>query len=152
MKRLLVVHHTVSPATHNLLTAALDGARDPAIVGVEVTTAAALSASAADVLHADGYLILSPANLGYLAGAMKHFFDVVYYPCLESTRRRPFAAVIHSNEDASGALRALRSITTGLGWTPAGEPLVVSGAPGREELAFARESGAIVAAGLMLHE
>jgi multimeric flavodoxin WrbA len=96
--------------------AVAQGASDPAITGVELVQRAALSATASDVLEADGILLGSPVNLGYLAGAMKHFFDQIYYVCLESCRGRPFAAYLHSNEDATGALRALESITTGLGW------------------------------------
>jgi multimeric flavodoxin WrbA len=148
-KRLLVVHHTVSPATSALLAAALEGARDPAISGVDVIVRPALTAAALDALEADGYLIAGPVNLGYLAGAVKHFFDSVYYPCLDATAGRPFAAILHANSDATGALRALESITKGLRWRPAQKPLVVSGsAP--EDLAAARETGAALAAGLLL--
>ena len=63
MKRLLFVHHTVSPATHALYLAALDGANDPAIEGVEVVVRPALTAAAADVLTADAYLLGTPVRL-----------------------------------------------------------------------------------------
>ena len=150
MKRLLFVHHTVSPATHALYTAALEGARDPQIGGVEVQVRPALGATAVDVLEADGYLLGSPANLGYVSGALKHFFDQVYYPCLEATQRRPFGVYLHSNSDAAGALRAIETITTGLQWRAAQAPLVVAGEPGPEHLAAARELGSALAAGLAL--
>lgn len=150
MKRLLVVHHTVSPATHALHLAVLAGARDPALGEVEVAERPALSCGAAEVLEADGYLLGSPVNLGYISGALKHFFDQVYYPCIGATRGRPFAAYLHSNSDAAGALRALTAITTGLEWRQAQAPLVVAGDPGPAELAAARELGASVAAGLLL--
>ena len=110
----------------------------------------ALTASAPEVLEADGYLLGSPVNLGYLSGALKHFFDQIYYPCLDATRGRPFGAYLHANNDATGALRALDSITTGLGWRQAQSPLVVTGDPSREDIAAARELGAAVAAGLVL--
>jgi NAD(P)H-dependent FMN reductase len=147
-RRLLVVHHNVSPATSALLGAALDGARDPAISGVEVVVRPALTAAPLEVLQADGYLIAGPVNLGYLAGAVKHFFDSIYYPCLDATAGRPFGAFLHANGDATGALRALESITTGLGWRPAQKPIVVTRS-GPEELAAVRELGAALAAGLM---
>lgn len=150
MKRLLVVHHTVSPPTHALHTAALEGARDPAIEGVEVRTRPALTAAPLDVLEADGYLLASPVNLGYLSGALKHFFDQIYYPCLDETAGRPFAAWFHANSDPTGALRALDSITTGLKWRRAQETLVVTGSPSAEDLAAVRELGSAVAAGLIL--
>src|SRR5262249_24607489 len=115
-KTLLVVHHTVSPATYALHLAIMEGAQHPSISGVEVVVRPALAAGAVDVLHADGYLLGSPVNLGYLSGALKHFFDQIYYPCLDATRRRPFGVYLHADNDATGALRALDTITAGLQW------------------------------------
>jgi NAD(P)H-dependent FMN reductase len=150
MKRLLVVHHTVSPATHALHLAVMAGARDPALDDVDVVEKPALTASAVDVLEADGFLLGSPVNLGYISGALKHFFDQIYDPCIGATRGRPFGVYLHSNSDAAGALRAISTITTGLEWRQAQAPLVVSGEPRGEDKAAARELGASVAAGLLL--
>ena len=150
MKRLLFVHHTVSPATHALFLAAMEGVNDPALAEVDVTVRPALTASTMDVLEADGYLLGSPANLGYISGALKHFFDQIYYPCLEATQRRPFGAYLHSNSDATGALKALTTITTGLQWRTAQAPVVVAGEPGAPELAAVHELASAVAAGLLL--
>ncbi len=143
------MHHTVSPATHALYLAAMEGVGDPALAQVDVTVRPALSATASDVLEADGYLLGTPANLGYLAGALKHFFDQIYYPCLEATQRRPFGAYVHSNSDVSGALRALTTITTGLQWRVAQPPVVVAGEPGRGDLDAVKELASAVAAGLL---
>jgi NAD(P)H-dependent FMN reductase len=149
-KRLLLVQHTPSPALHAMALAAMAGARDPAIEGVELVDRPALSATASDVLSADGLLLGSPVNLGYLSGAMKHFFDQIYYVCLEATRGRPFGVYLHGNDDATGALRALDAITTGLGWRKVQPPVVVTGHPARTDLAACRELGAAMAARLML--
>lgn len=73
MSTLLVVHHTPSPYCQAMFEAVLSGATDPEIEGVEVVRRAALSVSSADFLAADGYLLGSPANLGYISGALKHF-------------------------------------------------------------------------------
>lgn len=72
-KTLLVVHHTPSPATRELLEAVLAGARDPDIDGVEVELRPALAATVSDMLAADGYLFGTTANFGYMSGALKHF-------------------------------------------------------------------------------
>jgi NAD(P)H-dependent FMN reductase len=149
MTRLLLVHHTPSPFVDAMTLAVVDGAGDPAIEGVDLVERPALSATASDVLEADGYLLGSPVNLGYLSGALKHFFDQVYYPCLRATRGRPFGVYLHGNEDPTGALRAIEAITTGLGWRKAQPTLVVNGRPTVDDLAACRELGAAVAASLM---
>jgi NAD(P)H-dependent FMN reductase len=147
---LLVVHHTTSPALHSLLDAAVSGARDPEIEGVDVVLRPALVAAAVDVLGADGYLLGTPANLGYISGALKHFFDQIYYPCLDATVRRPFGVYVHGNNDTTGALRAIETITTGLQWRRAQEPVSVIGHPDAAALDACRELGASLAATLML--
>ncbi|HMC39156.1 MAG TPA: flavodoxin [Acidimicrobiales bacterium] len=148
-KRLLVVHHTVSPATSALLAAALEGARDPAITGVDVVVRPALTAAPLDVLEADSYLLGGPVNLGYLAGAVKHFFDTIYYPCLEATVGRPYGWYVHGNNDTTGAERAVETITTGLRWRRAYDPVTVVGTPTRDDLDRCWDLGATLAAGLM---
>jgi len=144
--RLLLVHHTPSPATHTLLEAVKSGATDPQVTGVELVTRAALAATATDVLEADGYLLGTPANLGYISGALKHFFDQIYYPCLEDTAGRPFGVYVHGNEDTTGALRAIEVITTGLRWKLAQAPVTVTGTLTAADRDACWELGAAVAA------
>jgi NAD(P)H-dependent FMN reductase len=133
-----------------LLEAVRAGAGDPALADVEVVVRPALTATAVDVLEADGYLLGTPVNLGYLSGALKHFFDQIYYPCLDATAGRPFGAWLHGQSDATGALRALEAITTGLRWKQVQPPLVVTGEPSRDDLAAATELGAATAASLLV--
>ena len=146
MPTLLIVHHTPSPAVQAMFEAAASGARTDEIEGVEVVIRPALTAGAADVLRADGYLLGTPANIGYMSGALKHFFDGIYYPCLEATRRRPYGLYVHGGQDTAGAVRAVESITTGLRWRAVRPPVCVTGPPGREDLAACWELGALVAA------
>jgi hypothetical protein len=74
-KALLIVHHTPSPATRELPEAVLACARDPDIEGVDIKVRPALAATVPDMLNADGYLFGTTANLGYMSGALKDFFD-----------------------------------------------------------------------------
>jgi multimeric flavodoxin WrbA len=148
MARLLHVHHTTSPSLHALFDAAQAGARDPRIDGVDVVARAALEATAGDVLAADGYLLGTPANLGYMSGALKHFFDQIYYPCIDATVGRPFGVYVHGNNDTTGALRSIEMVTTGLRWRSAQAPVSVIGSPRQADLDACRELGAAIAAGL----
>jgi NAD(P)H-dependent FMN reductase len=146
MARLLVVHHTASPALHAMFDAVMSGAGDDRIEGVDVLARPALVATAVDVLGADGYILGTPANLGYMSGALKHFFDQIYYPCLEATVRRPYGVYVHGNNDTTGALRAIETITTGLNWRQAQQPVSVLGEPGQKDLDNCWELGAAIAA------
>src|SRR4051794_41959149 len=131
MARLLIVHHTPSPAMAELFDAVLRGATDPEITGVEVVRRAALAATVSDVPEADGLLLGTPANIGYMSGAMKHFFDTVYCPCLDATVGRPYGVYVHGNDDTAGALTAIDRITGALQWKRVAAPLSLIGAPGR---------------------
>lgn len=148
MPRLLIVHHTPSPAVHTMFEAVKSGATNDAIEGVDVVVRAALSATATDVLSADAYVLGTPANLGYMSGALKHFFDQIYYPCLEETVGRPYGAYLHGNNDTTGAERAIVAITTGLQWRLTAEPVRVVGEPTRADIDACWDLGATLAAGL----
>jgi multimeric flavodoxin WrbA len=149
MPRLLIVHHTPSPNLQAMFEAAVSGATTDEIEGVEVVRRPALGATVPDVLDADGYLLGTPANLGYLSGALKHFFDQVYYPCLDATRGRPFGYYVHGGSDVAGAVRAIESITTGLGWAQAATAVTVTGEPTKSDLEACWELGATIAATLL---
>jgi len=130
--------------------AVMSGATDDRIEGVTVITKPALSAVAVDVLAADAYVLGTPANLGYMSGALKHFFDQIYYPCLEASARRPYGVYVHGNNDTTGAVSGIEKIVTGLQWRRAQEPVLVLGDPSREDLDACWELGAAMAASLVL--
>ncbi len=146
---LLVVHHTTSPALEAMLTSVLDGTRAEGIEGVEVLVRPALSATAADVLSAGGYLLGTPANMGYMSGALKHFFDTIYYPCLQETVGAPMGLYVHGNLDTAGAQRSVHTIATGLQWQPVTDDVVVLGEPTTTDLEDCWNLGATSAAALM---
>ncbi len=146
MRRLLLVHHTPSPAMQAMFESVLAGARTEEIEDVEVAVAPALTAGAAQVLGADGYLLGTPANIGYMSGALKHFFDGIYYPCLEATQRRPYGLYVHGASDTTGAVRAVEAIATGLAWQQVRPPVCVTSQPSKSDLEACWELGAIMAA------
>jgi hypothetical protein len=147
--RLLIVHHTPSPALRDMFEAVRAGATTDEVQGVEVVTRPALTAGAADALAADGYLLGTPANIGYMSGALKHFFDTVYYPTLEAKHGLPYGYWVHGNNDTEGARRAIESITGALGWVVAAAPLLVTGRVDGAVREAAFELGGTLAATLM---
>lgn len=148
-KTLLVVHHTASPATRELLEAVLAGARDPEISGVTVKSMPALAATVTDMLAADGYLFGTTANFGYMSGALKHFFDTVYYPSLDHVAGRPYGLWVHGNNDTVGAASAVDKIVTGLALVKAADVLEVTTVVDGAVRERAYELGGTLAATLM---
>jgi len=145
---LLIVHHTPSPACQELLDEVRRGATDPEITGVEVRVRAALAATASDLLAADAVVLGTPANIGYMSGALKHFFDQVFYVCGEDTRGLPFGLYVHGNQGLEGAVQAVGTITGAMGWAQAAETVAVTGAPDKAAREACWELGATVAAGI----
>jgi len=142
-----------------LLESLLAGANDEEIEGVEVVPRPALEATSDDVLAADGYLLATPANFGYMSGALKHFFDSTFLAVGGSlsddgspsdsggsTAGRPFGVLVHGRYDTTGAVRSVLSIVGGLGWRQSAEVLEIMGDVGDAERGSAYELGATLAA------
>ncbi|MEV0946338.1 flavodoxin [Rhodococcus sp. NPDC049939] len=145
MKSLLVVHHTPSPTTRECLEAVCKGARDPDIEGVELRSMPALGATVPDVLQADGFLFGTSANFGYMSGALKHFFDTVYYPCLDAVVGRPYGLWVHGNNDTAGAVKSVQRIASGLGLVQAAGAVELIGSVGTDARERCYDLGATVA-------
>jgi multimeric flavodoxin WrbA len=131
-----------------MLDAVLAGAGTDAIAGVDVVVRPALAATAVDVLTADGFVLGTSANIGYMSGALKHFFDVVYYPALTAKVGAPYGLYVHGNSDTTGAERAVEAITKGMGWRQVHEHVSVIDKPRKEDLEVCWDLGATVAATL----
>ena len=149
MSRVLVVHHAPSPEMHRLLEAVTTGLDVPELADVEVETVPALAATCEHVLRADGYVLLTPANFGYMSGAMKHFFDTTFYTCLGSVSGRPYALCVHGDDDTTGACASVERIATAWGLSAVAPALELRGRAGRPELENITEVAATVGAHLI---
>jgi multimeric flavodoxin WrbA len=159
MARLLVVHHSPTRSLQDLLAAVLAGANDPAIEDVDVVDRPALEVTAEDLLGADGYVLLTTANFGYMSGALKHMFDSTFLQiggalsddgsAAESggtTAGRPFGLVVHGRYDTEGAVRSVLGIVSALKWRQSAEVLEVLGDVTEEHREAAYDVGGTLAA------
>ena len=161
MKRLLIVYHSLTGGTEQLVTAAAGGARREA-PDVDVRVLTAPQAGPEDVLAADAYLFATPENLAAIAGLMKDFFDRCYYPVLGRIEGRPYATLICAGSDGSNAARQVERICSGWRLKAAAPALIVCThaqtpdeilAPKQipaDELKRADELGAALAAGMAM--
>lgn len=117
---------------------------------VELRRRPALLADLQDLLWAEALLIGTPEKFGYMAGAVKDFFDRTFYPAEGKVDGLPFAVFVSAGNDGTGAVASIERIANGYRWTRVAEPVVVKGEPDEPALARCRELGQTLAAGLAL--
>jgi multimeric flavodoxin WrbA len=122
-KTLLIVYHSMTGGTRQMVEAAARGAAAERAIRVRLLPAPV--AQAADLLGADGYLFGTPENPGAMAGLMKDFFDRTYYPALDRINGRPYALLICAGSDGYNAARQVERIATGWRLKAMAAPLIV---------------------------
>ena len=147
-KRLLIVYHSQSGSTGQMAQAVIAGARHPDINGVEVVVRDALEAAADDLLAADGFILGTPENFGYMSGAMKFFLDRSFYPCEGKLNGRPYGLFVRAGNDGNGAISSMQRILKGLMVREVHEPVLMCGQFDEQKLEDCEELGMTLAAGL----
>ena len=147
-KRLLIVYHTQTGNTRSLAEAVHAGATDSLIEAVETRLLTAQRAGPDDLLWAHGLLLGTPENFGYMAGGMKDFLDRTFYPVEGKLQPLPYAMFVSAGNDGAGAVRAIRRIAGGYPFREVQPPVIARGPVQAEHLAYCRELGMTLAAGL----
>ena len=148
MKHLLIIYHTMTGHTGAMAEAAYQGATDPLVEDVEVRLKKAADAGPEDLLWANGLLLGTPENFGYMSGAMKDFLDRTFYPVEGKLQPLPYAMFISAGNDGRGALAAIRRIAGGYPFTEVQDPVIARGELEESNLEACRELGMALAAGL----
>ncbi len=128
--------------------AVLRGASFDELDGVETRMLRAGDAGPEDLLWADGLVLGSPENFGYMSGAMKDFLDRTYYPCESKVESLPYAIFISAGNDGSGAVNSIQRIAKGYPLRAVQEPIIARGDTTDAVLASCEELGMAMAAGL----
>ena len=160
LKSILIVYHSMTGGTRQMVEAARDGAMGEP--GVQVCLMQASEAGPGDVLSADGFIFATPENLAAMSGQLKDFFDRSYYAALDQINGRPYATLICAGSDGHNAARQIDRIATGWRLKPIAEPLIVcthaqtteailaAKQIGPDDLESSRALGEALAAGLIL--
>jgi multimeric flavodoxin WrbA len=147
-KHLLIVYHSQSGTTSKMADAVVKGAKHHDIGGVEVRVRDALAALPEDVIWANGLILGTPENFGYMSGAIKYFLDRIYYPCENKVGGMPYALFIRAGNDGSGAISSITRILTGLSVRQVQDPVLIAGEFDETRLSECEELGMTMAAGL----
>lgn len=147
-RHLLIVWHSQTGRTESMMRAVLKGAAHPDLKDVEVRCLRTFDAGPEDLLWADGLLLGTPENFGYMSGAMKDFLDRTFYPVEGKIQSLPYAIFISAGNDGTGAVRAIRRIANGYPFKEVQEPIVCVGDVSPETLERCEELGMTLAAGL----
>ena len=148
-KQLLIIAHMPSPNTKALAHSLLKGANHQDIDDVEARLLSPFETSAEDALKADGVILATTENLGYMSGALKDFFDRCFYGLCDDKQGLPYALLVRAGMDGTGTMRAIDTIVTnGLRWKPITDPLLCKGEWNADFLTQAEELGTLMAAGL----
>jgi multimeric flavodoxin WrbA len=107
-----------------------------------------LDATLEDLLWCHGLLIGTPENFGYMAGAIKDFFDRTFYPAQGKVEGLPYAVFVSAGNDGTGAINAIARIANGYPLKQALPPVIVRGEPDAEAIARCDELGQTMAAGI----
>lgn len=146
-KNLLIICHTPSKNTKNLANAILKGAKNPEF-DIDTICLSPFQTEPKHVQNADAIILGTTENFGYMSGAMKDFFDRIYYPCLEDTQGTPYCLVVRAGLDGTGTINAVQKIIAGLKWNPMQAPLLCKGAYSVKFEEQCEELGLTIAAGL----
>ena len=117
---------------------------------IELRTLPALQAGLDDLLWANGLLIGTPEHFGYMAGAIKDFFDRTFYPAQGRVEALPYAIFVSAGNDGTGAVTSIERIALGYRWKQCAESLIVKGDLSAADLQRCSELGQTFAVGLAL--
>ncbi|GAB3243594.1 flavodoxin family protein [Chitinimonas naiadis] len=150
MHTLLILHAGQSEAGHShaLAQAVMAGAQ--AEGGVASCLMPALQAGLPELLAARALVLVTPEKFGYMAGALKDFFDRTFYPAQGKVEGLPYALLVVAGNDGLGAVNAVERIVRGYPFKAVAPATVIHGAPGEQDFRSATELGAALAAGLVM--
>jgi multimeric flavodoxin WrbA len=147
MAKILIVYHSQSGHTERMAQAVARGAKE--MENAVVLLKSAKEATEEDLIECDGLIIGSPEYFGYMAGAVKDFFDRTYEKVRgrKGIYRKPLALFISAGNDGRGALDHIGRICKGFQFRKAHNPIISRGEVTEEILEECAEMGRVMAAG-----
>lgn len=146
MARILIVYHSQTGNTRRMAYAVAAGvAKEGSVVAIKK----AFECTPADLIKCDGLVLASPEYFGYMAGAIKDFFDRTYEELREHPKvtKKPYCVVVSAGNEGQGAVMQIERICKGYRFKPVQKPIISKGGITKETLDACNELGRIMAAG-----
>jgi multimeric flavodoxin WrbA len=144
--RILIVYASQSGHAQSLADAVEQGARAE---GGEVRKLHGTLAGLDDLLWCGALVIVTPENFGYMAGAVKDFFDRTFEPAQGRVSNLPYALIVRAGNDGTFARGAVERIARGYPLKSVAEPILWVG-ESEAPIAACVELGQMLVAGLSL--
>ena len=126
----------------------MTGTKHPDITGVEVRFVTAQEADAKDLIWADGLILGTPENFGYMSGMMKDFFERTFYEVEGKISPLPYAMFISAENDGTGAELSIERIAKGYPLIKVQPSIINTGELTSATVLKCEELGTSMAAGL----
>ena len=148
MADILIIFHSQTGNTEKLARAVAQGVDETEHARAIVKRA--VDTNAQDLKECSAVVICSPEYFGYMAGAMKDFFDRTYEELKDDARvrKKPFSVIISAGNDGSGALTHIERICRGYRFRKVQEPILCKGKVTEEMLASCFRLGSTIAEGV----
>ena len=137
MAKVLIIYHSYTGNTEEMAKAVAEGASGAG----EVTVKKAFDATADDLLACDAVAFGTPTYFGYMAGALKDFFDRSLAGARGKVDGKPFAAFASMALEKRAAIDAVEPIAGFFGLKKIADGPLAKGKPAPEILDECRELG-----------
>ena len=140
MAQVLIVYHSQSGNTERLARAVEQGVLKTK--NVQAVLKRAVNATAQDIRDCNAIVLCSPEYFGYMAGAMKDFFDRTYEELKDDAAiyKKSYCVVISAGNDGTGALNHIERICKGYRFKKVQHPIICKGQVTQEMLRNALNS------------
>ncbi len=147
MTDVLIIFHSQTGNTERLAKAVAQGVSETGHARAILKRAA--DATAQDLKGCNALVICSPEYFGYMAGAVKDFFDRTYEELKDdaAVQKKPFSIVISAGNDGSFAMNHIERICRAYRLKKVQKPIVCKGTVTEEMLATCVELGSTIAEG-----
>lgn len=145
MAKMVVIYHSQTGNTEEMARAVAEGASY--VSGTEVSIKKASEASLDDLLGCDAVAFGSPEYFGYMAGALKDFFDRNLARSAGKAANKPYGAFCSTGMGGNMAMQSIDLCAAAFQLKKADDGVIAKGKPSEEVVQQCKSLGQKLASG-----